>query len=149
MTNPIVLPGEIALELDTGLFKIGDDGFTLFNDLPYANAGGGGGGATDFNSLTDATISSPQTGQVPRYNGTNWVNAVDNIKYLNGYASLAAAKAANPTADVHFKITTNLVVSGADDTPANFFVEFEGDGRITTTNSTDVFTINKRSRLKR
>lgn len=37
------------------------------------SSGGGGGGGT-LDSLTDVTITSPATGDVLVYNGTNWVN---------------------------------------------------------------------------
>ncbi len=36
---------------------------------------GGGGGATNLDSLTDVTITSVSTGQVLQYNGSKWVNA--------------------------------------------------------------------------
>lgn len=39
------------------------------------NATGGGGGNLD--SLTDVVITTPSTGQVLKYNGTNWVNDTD------------------------------------------------------------------------
>ena len=41
-------------------------------------AGGSGGGSTvsDIDDLTDVTISSPTSGQVLYYNGTNWTNGV-------------------------------------------------------------------------
>ena len=42
------------------------------------SAGGSGGGSTvsDIDDLTDVTISSPTSGQVLYYNGTNWTNGV-------------------------------------------------------------------------
>lgn len=43
--NPILAPGEIGIESDTNLFKIGN-GKTPWNELDYANSGGGGGGGT-------------------------------------------------------------------------------------------------------
>ena len=36
-----------------------------------------GGGATNLDGLTDVVITSPSTGQVLKYNGTNWVNDTD------------------------------------------------------------------------
>jgi hypothetical protein len=38
-------------------------------------AGGGGGGATNLNGLSDVVITSPASGEVLRHNGTNWVDA--------------------------------------------------------------------------
>ena len=60
--NPILLPGEIGIELDTKKFKIGD-GSTDWNNLQYAVSGSGGGSSVevDGNTIilnTDGTISS-------------------------------------------------------------------------------------------
>lgn len=40
-------------------------------------SGGGGGGASVLDDLTDVTISSPTSGQVLKYNGSAWVNSSD------------------------------------------------------------------------
>lgn len=37
-----------------------------------------GGGSTNLDGLTDVAISSPSSGQVLKYNGSAWVNDVDN-----------------------------------------------------------------------
>ena len=37
--NPILLPGEIGIESDSGRYKFGD-GVTAWNDLGYARSGG-------------------------------------------------------------------------------------------------------------
>lgn len=42
-TNPVLAQGELGIELDTYLFKIGD-GVTAWASLAYANVGGGSGG---------------------------------------------------------------------------------------------------------
>lgn len=39
----------------------------------------GGGGATDLDDLTDVVITSPATGQILKYNGTNWVNSAPGV----------------------------------------------------------------------
>lgn len=57
--NPTLLAGEIGIERDTGLFKIGN-GTTAFADLPYANASSGSGGnpvlvSTDGKSITNTS----------------------------------------------------------------------------------------------
>ena len=42
-----------------------------------AQTGGGGGGASALNDLSDVSISSLSSGQVLKYNGSNWVNDTD------------------------------------------------------------------------
>lgn len=42
--------------------------------ITFASVGGGGGAATNLDSLTDVTITSPINGQILKYNGTNWIN---------------------------------------------------------------------------
>ena len=43
-----------------------------------ASGGGGGGGATTLADLTDTNISSPATGAVLKWNGTQWFAGTDN-----------------------------------------------------------------------
>jgi hypothetical protein len=42
--------------------------------LEAGGGGGGGGGATTLNDLTDVVISSPASGQVLLYDGSQWEN---------------------------------------------------------------------------
>ncbi len=60
------------------LNKLGDVTATLIAELMVTGAGGGGG-ATTVDGLTDAVITTPQVGQVLKYNGVNWVNDVDSV----------------------------------------------------------------------
>jgi hypothetical protein len=53
---------------------IADDSANDEVDITIAAAGGG---ATNLDSLTDVVITSPSTGQVLKYNGTNWINDTD------------------------------------------------------------------------
>jgi hypothetical protein len=39
---------------------------------------GTGGGASTLNDLTDVVLTSPSSGQVLKYNGTNWINDTDS-----------------------------------------------------------------------
>jgi hypothetical protein len=54
---------------------------TLVNDTNTVTINASGGGASNLDALTDVVISSPATGQVLRYDGTNWVN-VDNSEIV-------------------------------------------------------------------
>ena len=54
---------------------IADDSANDEVDITITAAGGGGGGNLD--SLTDVVITTPSTGQVLKYNGTNWINDAD------------------------------------------------------------------------
>ena len=47
------------------------------SDYAWIEQSTGGGGATDLNGLTDVTITTPSSGQVLKYNGSNWVNDTD------------------------------------------------------------------------
>ena len=58
--NPILASGEMGIETDTDLFKIGD-GATLWNDLPYGGVQGYTG-ATGPQGNTGATGSTGPLG---------------------------------------------------------------------------------------
>jgi hypothetical protein len=62
--------------------------------------GGTGGGSSTLVGLTDVSISSPQAGQVLKYNGTIWINGTDLTGSGGGGGSLApwSRKTANYTA---------------------------------------------------
>lgn len=49
----------------------------VWDGTQWCTTGGGGGGATDLDGLTDVVLTSPSSGQVLKYNGTNWVNGTD------------------------------------------------------------------------
>lgn len=55
--------------------------------ITFASTGGGGGTATNLDSLTDVAITSPVSGQVLKYNGTNWTNGTDLVGSGGGGAS--------------------------------------------------------------
>ena len=46
-------------------------------------SGGGSGGSSTLADLTDVSVSSPQSGQILQYNGTNWTTSpVDSSKLI-------------------------------------------------------------------
>ncbi len=69
------LQGELIYTTDTKALYIGD-GTTAGG----TSVGSGGGGATDLNDLTDVVITGGTlaSGQVLKYDGTNWVNGTDS-----------------------------------------------------------------------
>ena len=79
--NPLLMIGEVGLEIDTGKQKIGD-GVTLWNALPYsylpfvgATAGGNLSGTfpnPTVSGLLTKTLPTLSTGFL-KYNGTSWV----------------------------------------------------------------------------
>ncbi len=79
-------------------------------------------------------------------------SAQRQTKYFgeSGFTTLTAAKA-SAAADytefgriTNFVIASDLAVSGTDNTGPHLVVKFEGNGRITTQNAGDIFTINRR-----
>jgi hypothetical protein len=65
--NPVLLAGELGLELDTNQFKIGD-GETAWNALPYYTA------SASLDNITEFELTSVQTGDVLRYSSGKWRN---------------------------------------------------------------------------
>ena len=60
LANPILAQGEMAVELDTNQFKIGN-GIDTWSDLPYGGLGGGGSPfKTEMITLTAPMISAKQ-----------------------------------------------------------------------------------------
>lgn len=67
--NPLLAVGEMAIESDTELFKIGD-GVRRWNSLPYGGlrgptgpeGGGGGGGGTGYTGPTGSSGPTGSTG---------------------------------------------------------------------------------------
>jgi hypothetical protein len=97
---PITTAGTIALTYSAG-YSIPtttkqsnwDDAYTFVTAFPSQTGNSGKylttdgsalswatvtGGATNLDSLTDVVITSPATGQVLKYNGTNWINDTDS-----------------------------------------------------------------------
>lgn len=64
--NPVLAEGELALESDTSLYKIGD-GVTHWNSLPYNRIQDANGVVTLSIPLTSSTLPNPpEAGQVAR-----------------------------------------------------------------------------------
>ena len=76
-------PGDLWWESDTAKLKVYyDDG----NTAQWVDASpAGGGGASNVSGLSDVSLTSPQDGDILRYNaGTSeWVNTANNVSTLN------------------------------------------------------------------
>lgn len=97
--NPILMPGEMGIESDTGLFKFGD-GKTPWNNLRYAGGGGSGG-------QVDTTLT--QAGQAADAKATgDAIQAVDEKMFTGTIAEYQAAFKAG-------KIPIGTVVNLTDD----------------------------------
>lgn len=66
-STDVLLEGEVGIESDTRLIKIGD-GSSTWNTLPY-------GSIPDISMLNGVTIVSPTNGEVFTYNNGIWVNS--------------------------------------------------------------------------
>ena len=99
-----VVPGSVVVEnagMPVGSAKTfnfagsGIGSISLANDIATINVTGGAGiGAVTLDELTDVIIASPTTGQILKFNGTNWVNgagAVDGINGANGKSAYELA----------------------------------------------------------
>lgn len=78
--NPLLLAGEPGYETDSGSFKVGN-GVTRWNSLPYLLGPNAITGS--IASAGDATITSPQNGDLLRYDNGKWRNTSET-DVLNG-----------------------------------------------------------------
>jgi hypothetical protein len=76
--NPTLSSGEFGLETNTGKVKLGD-GVTAWTSLAYF------GNLEALDNVGDVIITSATTGQVLRFNGTNWVNATLTISDVSSF----------------------------------------------------------------
>jgi hypothetical protein len=68
----------------------------------------GGGAAGNLDSLTDVVITTPATGQLLRFDGTNWVNAT-----VSGTGDVAGPASASDNAVALFSGTNGKVIKAA------------------------------------
>ena len=87
-----------------GKMKVSIDFYSLGEISAYGvgTSGGGSGGATELNDLTDVDITSPVTNHVLKYNGTAWVNSLldlstyATVTYVNTAINTREASLGNP-----------------------------------------------------
>lgn len=83
--NPTLADGELGLETDTRLYKIGD-GSTAWTSLAYGTINGT---IADLNDITNVVISGATAGQVLRWDGTNWINGTATVTWEDDQSILA------------------------------------------------------------
>lgn len=86
--------------------------------------GTAGGGASALNDLTDVTLSSPASGQVLKYNGSQWVNDTDATG--GGGSNTAYQMTHNNWLEV---VNTTTETSLLDEVSANGSLEFAAGDR--------------------
>jgi hypothetical protein len=78
--------------------------------------GGGGGGATNLNDLSDVTLTTPSTGQLLSYNGSSWVNVATStlsIALTDTTGTLSVTRGGTGLTSV---TQNQLVIGGAGNT---------------------------------
>ena len=123
--NTLLAAGEPGLETDTGKIKYGD-GTSLWNSLPYYAQ------RIDINDLGDVVITSPTSGQVLKYNGTNWINDADATGGGGGTGATYAISSETVAGGANLRLT------GSDSSVDN--VKFASGSNVTVTR-TDANTI--------
>jgi hypothetical protein len=113
VNNPILFAGELGYETDTTRIKFGD-GVTQWANLTYV----GQFGASDLDSLTDVSITSPASGAVLRYDGASWIDAVlsKSDVGLPSVPNVDATARANHTGTQPASTITGLAASATTDT---------------------------------
>jgi len=129
-SNPTLSAGEPGFETDTGKLKIGN-GTSNWNSLEYVTSEFD---ITEFDitDLGDVVITSPVSGQVLKYNGTNWVNAADESGGGEGTTYTVSAETAAGGAAIR--------LTGSDSSTDNVTIA-AGSGISVTRTNQDTITI--------
>lgn len=114
--------GELWFDVTSGvLYVYYNDGTSTQwvqpTSVQYGIGGGGGGSPTNLDGLTDVTITNPTTGQVLKYNGSNWINDTDATGgggggASNSFATITVAGQSNVVADSSTDTLTLTAGSG-------------------------------------
>jgi hypothetical protein len=119
-------PGEVFWDAASNTLRVYNGALTGGSILAtrawvLANGGGGGGGSSTLDGLTDVVINTPLSGQVLKYNGTNWYNGQDDIGAggsppSNSFSVIAVSGqnnvvAASPTDTLTFVAGSNITIT--------------------------------------
>ena len=109
-------------------------------DINIAGGSGGGGGSSTLDGLTDVTISNLQTNEILKYNGSAWVNDVDNVGTAGTFGVNATGihttknvGIGTTTADGAADTNNTTVLNAGIVTANNFYGAFTGNvtGNVT------------------
>lgn len=118
--------GEPGYDTTERQIKIGD-GTTPWSSLPFTSA------YVNINDLEDVIITSPATGQVIKYNGTNWVNGTDSgltyavsAETATGGANLRLTGSDTSVDNVKFAEGSNVTITRTDANTITIASSFSG-----------------------
>ena len=134
--NTVLAPGEQGIELDTNLFKIGDEAGTPWNDLPYGGIQGPTGPTGPTGPVGDRYGTTSSTGLTIAI-GTQYFIVGTGLAYIPGQVVLISYDATNwmegpvsnynpVTGDMQVEVS---IISGSG-TYYNWLVNLAGAGGI-------------------
>jgi hypothetical protein len=90
-------------------------------------------GASNLDSLTDVVITTPSSGQVLKYNGTNWINDTDSTGGASNLDSLTDVVITTPSSGQVLKYNGTNWINDTDSTG--------GSSTLTISNKTGAYTV--------
>ena len=89
------------------------------------SSGGGGGGASALDDLTDVIISSPTPSQILKYDGANWINAVESGGGGITYTSDTSPHALPNLGDQWYDTLTDILYEYIEDGTSYYWVDIQ------------------------
>jgi ribosomal protein L35AE/L33A len=103
---------------------------------------GGSAGVSLLDELLDVTITNPQVGDVIKYNGTEYINAPDEIGDNLSLDSLSDVVITTPTLNQVLKFNGTSFVNATDEIGDNLSLDNLNDVVITTVQTNDILQFN-------
>ena len=123
--NPILFPGEIGIETDTGSLKFGD-GVSTWNALDYfapESSGGGGGSSVSYSQKTKLNCSANETFSITVPQTTNFCRPpMEVLKFVSASAGIVLTACSFSNGDASdFQFDSDSVVFDGLMHPKNSF----------------------------
>jgi hypothetical protein len=123
----------IALSVEGGVLKLNNQ--EVGESPAWSNITGKPLIPTNLDSLTDVSITSASSGQVLKYDGSNWVNGTDNSgnldKLIAGGKEVVLIGGSNPFVTFPAVATgENIIIQGAEIASANGTVAITSSGSV-------------------